>query len=444
MSAPSAIGGDVATVEQLASRLSGVADETAYAASRLDRLHAGTWLGAAADTFGEKSGQLPPKLHAAADAFRSAESAYRSYAADLSHGQSEALRAMSLWSSGVSATSCWQAQVAALPANDPGRAVADPGACLRDQASVVYRDAADLVDASARRAADTLHQAAALAPHGPGFWSQAWHAATSFADGMWDGTVGIVKMAWEFSPIRLMIDPHGWAHDTETMGKALYWGATHPVDFGKAIADNFLDDPAHALGELVPGLVLAAATGGGSLAANAVRTGAERATTLAVTTAAKLALRVAQVGGDAGEVSLNLVTLGLTGRVNTARVVRELIRQVEATTPLRFKPLSHGTYRSPAGLIYERTNIAALRHRVLHVLAHGLPNDAKPTHTRFRPGEDIMAVIDEAWLRRGQPDLDDPARYVIDMGRPVGLAGEEKVVIIVRDSKRVITSFPIK
>ena len=140
MSAPSVIAGDVASVEQLASRLRGVAEETAYAASRLDRLHDGTWLGAAADKFGAKAGELPPKLHAAADAFRSAEGAYRSYAADLSHGQSEALHAMSLWSSGASASASWRAQVDTLPANDPGRSGADPGVALRDQASVVYRD----------------------------------------------------------------------------------------------------------------------------------------------------------------------------------------------------------------------------------------------------------------------------------------------------------------
>jgi filamentous hemagglutinin len=55
-----------------------------------------------------------------------------------------------------------------------------------------------------------------------------------------------------------------------------------------------------------------------------------------------------------------------------------------------------------------------------------------------------MSVIDEAWVRRGLPVPGDMGRYEIDMGRPVGLAGEEKVVIIVRDSNRVITSFPIK
>lgn len=98
-------------------------------------------------------------------------------------------------------------------------------------------------------------------------------------------TVLEVEPAGRALPTRMMIDPRGWERDVTHLGKTAYkigdQAIMHPStfwpQFGKNLvnADEWKHDPAKALGELVPGLVLAAATAGAGLGA----AGAARAAT---------------------------------------------------------------------------------------------------------------------------------------------------------------------
>jgi hypothetical protein len=73
-----------------------------------------------------------------------------------------------------------------------------------------------------------------------------------------------------------LYDPDGYLEDMTGMAKGLQYGVTHPVEFAKAVTnwDMWLEDPARALGQLVPELALAFATGGAGAAAKG--TGAAR------------------------------------------------------------------------------------------------------------------------------------------------------------------------
>ena len=323
MSVPQPLPGDLAVLDDLVARLGHVADEASLAAARLQRLNAGDWIGKTATAFGNAASTMPPKLTNASSAFLTGAGAYRSYRTVLADAQLRARSAMGMWADAQSLTSSWQGQLAALPANDPGRNAPDPGAALRTRSEALYDAAVTDVDVAGRAAASSLHSAADAAPHAPSFWARAWHELASFVDGVWDGTVGIVKFAWEMSPIRMMVDPQGWWHDQVNMGKALWWGVHHPVEFGKAITnwDEWVRDPAHAFGELVPNLLLAAATGGTGAAATATREAAGALADTAAALAAKLAAHTRELrllANDTGSANIDLVTLG------TARMVEKL------------------------------------------------------------------------------------------------------------------------
>lgn len=57
-------------------------------------------------------------------------------------------------------------------------------------------------------------------------------------------------------------------------------------------------------------------------------------------------------------------------------------------------------------------------------------------------GDDALYLVDQAWARREAPDPGDPAAFVVDMGRPIGTAGETLIRIVVRPgTTEVITAY---
>jgi hypothetical protein len=102
-----------------------------------------------------------------------------------------------------------------------------------------------------------------------------------------------------------------------------------------------------------------------------------------------------------------------------------------------------GTWRSSAGVIYGQGSKHG--NRVKHVLAHAVPDPSKKSHSVFVGGrKNVLPLIDEAWLKRSAPLATDPGAYVIDMGRPIGAAGEQNIKIIVRPgTSEIITAYPV-
>ena len=80
-----------------------------------------------------------------------------------------------------------------------------------------------------------------------------------------------------------------------------------------------------------------------------------------------------------------------------------------------------------------------------HVLAHTAPNPAKLNHTIFSvPKYRVLALVDEAWSKRGSPEPDDLGAYVIPINRVVGTAGETAIRIVVRPGTNLILSaYPV-
>ena len=81
-----------------------------------------------------------------------------------------------------------------------------------------------------------------------------------------------------------------------------------------------------------------------------------------------------------------------------------------------------------------------------HVLDHTVPNPSKTTHSVFNVDrKEVLGLVDEAWLAKGNPLLNDPGTYIVPMGRTVGTAGESNVKIIVRPgTNKIITAFPFQ
>ncbi|MEU2505173.1 putative T7SS-secreted protein [Streptomyces sp. NPDC007863] len=112
-------------------------------------------------------------------------------------------------------------------------------------------------------------------------------------------------------------------------------------------------------------------------------------------------------------------------------------------TPDGFTDLGSDRYQSPEGLIYGPGS--AHDHRITHVMEHAAPDPSKTQHSVFISSDqaDILALIDEGWAKRGAPDPNDPARYVVPMGRDVGTAGEQNLrIVVVPGTTKVITAFP--
>ncbi|WP_223838035.1 polymorphic toxin-type HINT domain-containing protein [Streptomyces venezuelae] len=113
------------------------------------------------------------------------------------------------------------------------------------------------------------------------------------------------------------------------------------------------------------------------------------------------------------------------------------------TCPTGFTDLGGNKFKSPGGLEYGPGSVHG--HRLDHVMAHTQPDPSKPAHSLFVETEQakVLKLLDEAWAKKGAPDPSDPMKYVIDMGRPVGRAGETKLrIVVVAGTGAVITAFP--
>jgi hypothetical protein len=79
----------------------------------------------------------------------------------------------------------------------------------------------------------------------------------------------MATFAFKLTPTYALVDPEGYVESLAGMGKGLVYGVTHPVGFAKAVTnwDMWLDNPARALGQLVPDVALAVATAGAGDAA---------------------------------------------------------------------------------------------------------------------------------------------------------------------------------
>ena len=262
-------------VEALAARLAVYADQAGQAAARLRAIDAGAWVGEAGDAFREAIGELPAKLQRGCDAFWDAVYALRAYSTTLREAQATAARAIEIFTEADHQTSAWAAQSqsneelgstgrSAVPLPEAPPVLDDPGERLRQEARRLVEQAREEVEVVGRRCAARLKEAGDAAPNKPGFFRRALSAVGDFGRGAVEGTVGMATFAFKLSPTYALVDPNGYVENLAGMGKGLVYGVTHPVEFAKAVTnwEMWLDNPARALGQLVPEVALALATVG--------------------------------------------------------------------------------------------------------------------------------------------------------------------------------------
>ncbi|MFJ9828924.1 polymorphic toxin-type HINT domain-containing protein [Streptomyces sp. NPDC101160] len=117
---------------------------------------------------------------------------------------------------------------------------------------------------------------------------------------------------------------------------------------------------------------------------------------------------------------------------------------VHNTSCVNVTDLGGGRLRTPAGLIYGPMR-GGEGHRIFHVGAHTAeslkPN--KNNHSIFTGQQSPLELVDEAWLKRGDAEPNDPAAYVVPMGRVIGDGGQTSIRIIVKPgTTEVISAYP--
>lgn len=402
------VPGEPEDVELLAAELRRFAQGAADTAADLRRLSLGGWQGQAATTFAHELGEAPKRLERAADAFTAAARVLRSHAETLVAAQDRASVAIGLWQDGEARSR------AAAAAADPEAAVLlpDPGKDARVRAERLVLDARADVAASGRMVAAALDEAASAAPDKPGLLSSALGALSSFGKGALEATVGLAEFVYKLTPVYQAVDPEGYLSNLEMLGKGLAYGVQHPAEFGKALLDlqTWKDDPARALGHLVPDLLIALATaGGGAVARGAHGAQAMRAVGAVDRTAESVSAirRTVDLLEDSGEVvwrGEGLAGEGLTltrqGDV-AAEAFHGLARQAEDSISPRMQHLMAEHGAKPLGWEYRLKDLDSLKRKVGTELL-----DRPDMH----PVDALSDVKDNVRYTAGFPEADYTAR----------------------------------
>jgi hypothetical protein len=260
-------------LDELIARFESYVDGATVAARGLRSMDSGGWVGEAADAFWDSVGDVLRRVDGGAIAFGEAVLALQEYTATLRAAQVDARRALALFDDaeresrlGVTQLAADEASgvVTAMGIPESGVYPADPGEELRQQARNLLAEARSSVVAAAIRAADRLNQAAERAPDRPSWLARRWHNVTEFAGGAAEATAGMATFAFKLSPAYALANPEGFVENGKDLAEGLAYGATHPVDFAKAVVDwdTWAKSPGRALGHLLPAVALAVGSAG--------------------------------------------------------------------------------------------------------------------------------------------------------------------------------------
>ena len=299
------VHGDAAKLRSTAGKLKTFQNGFGEVANGLGGIDTGHWEGAAAEAFRAKFAPEPAKWADAATAMGGACAALESYAGTVQSAQSEAQRAIGLWTRGQEATKqaaasynqmvsaynsaaqAYDAQVKAgqNPGSRPSQpgAFSDPGEALREEARQVLGSARQERNTAAASAATAVKNATDLAPKQPSFLDRlgadasdtlgaGMLAESSLSAGALEGVAGIVKFARTLDPA----DEWDLRHPAEYaagVSGALAGVAGMAVNPGAAVkgmlGSGWGSDPFRAFGKLVPAIALTAVSDGGGAAADA-------------------------------------------------------------------------------------------------------------------------------------------------------------------------------
>ncbi|MEI7054737.1 putative T7SS-secreted protein [Nocardioides sp. CCNWLW239] len=313
------IKGDPAGIRSRASTMVKKADLFSGTGSALRDLDTKKgWYGRSAERFGDKNDQEPNRWWEAGGAFRSGGTALNTYADALEHAQNEAARAKEEYQRGEDATREAKAAYAEYEgrynklksqaisdgleypwAKEP---FTDPGEELRKNALEIYAAAKRGREAAARACAADVRSACRNAPEKRNWLENRIHSNIEMLKGAAEATWELVEMGfskynpqWQMTQSMLrglgLMDESEltteelkmqFQLDGETLEQAWQAAKKDPLEFGKQLGkgmldwDTWADNPARAVGHLLPDIIAGILTGGTAGAASrGLRMGAD-------------------------------------------------------------------------------------------------------------------------------------------------------------------------
>lgn len=273
----------------------------------LSKIDVSGWTGRAAEEFREAHDLEPDRWTKAGNGFRKAAAGLTTYAGELESAQSRAEAARKEYERGQqeseSARTQYDSYLGRMRAywssggTDPAEPFVDCGSPIQQEALGALEAARADLDDAAHVCAGEVRAGCADAPEEPNWLESGLKFVGGVLEGAGEAVWDLLTMV-PFSPVNLVIDSYKLAtgdltpeelmtkyelsaENAWTMAQGIYTGlTTDPVGFGKELGkslldwDTWADDPARAIGHLVPDAVAAVATAGtGALATRGVKGG---------------------------------------------------------------------------------------------------------------------------------------------------------------------------
>ncbi|MCX4834432.1 DUF6531 domain-containing protein [Streptomyces sp. NBC_01016] len=274
------IPGDVEQLETLRATLRAYAGAFADAKRRLRTVDADDWQGAAAMDFRSAVRHIPDTLDTAHESFDRAAKAVTDYADVLAEAQhkvrpiiedaADARRASHTHQQDVDDyNAAVDRDADPLPTRPPET---DPGVAAMDHCQAQVDKLREQVEEAAHRAKKHLDSAAEAAPDEPGWFSKLLGGGKNILKGGYEGLEGMGQLT------NILVHPSRWGMTLASATDSMVYGAQHPVEFAKSVADwdTLKSEPARWVGRILPDAAAALVTGGASAAATRGARAADR------------------------------------------------------------------------------------------------------------------------------------------------------------------------
>ena len=275
----------------------------------LSKIDVSGWTGRAADEFREAHDLEPDRWTKAGNGFKKAASGLTTYAGELEDAQRRAREAKAEYERGQRESESARTQYDsymgrmrtywASGGTDQAEPFVDFGDPIQQEALRAMQSVRSDLDNAAHTCAGQVRAGCADAPEEPNWLESGLKFVGGILEGAGEAVWDLLTMV-PFSPVNLVIDSYKLATGDLTpeelakkyelsaenawdMATGIYTGlTTDPVGFGKNLGkslldwDTWADDPARAIGHLVPDAVAAVATAGtGALATRGAKGGME-------------------------------------------------------------------------------------------------------------------------------------------------------------------------
>lgn len=322
-------------------------DQTGDALTKIDTQG---WIGRAADNFRDAHDREPNRWYEAGTGFRAAGNALIDYASALETAQQNAATAKSEYERGEGVTTQAKSDYTEYSSRfDRARSDAlaggmtypytkdpfsDPGAEIRSGALEMFETAKSDLKIAAARCAREVRVGCKDAPEKRNWFESGLAFVGGIFEGAGEAVWDLVKMGYNMGPLHDIIElatgdltaeelaaqKSMMLEDAEALWQAL---KTDPLEFGKQLGkglldwDTWADDPARAIGHLVPDIVAGVLSGGTATAATrGIKGGADALDALGDMTKGLRGLDNLDGLGDVGKIDNAIDELGDLGKLD--------------------------------------------------------------------------------------------------------------------------------